>query len=135
MLRNTRSTIINKLERENMVRRSAFDRIFQELQQIRFRLDDIEAALSGWNPQPLEISESELFLLPDHLRKTYVTVVSKGESSATEVSNLTGRCRALESNYLNQLARMGWLMKHRDSKTTRFRLITRKTLREQPPQR
>jgi hypothetical protein len=117
-----------------MVRKSAFDRIFHELEQIRFRLDDIEAAVSGLNPPPLKISESELFLLPDHLRKTYITVVSTGESSATEVSNLTGRCRALESNYLNQLARMGWLMKHRDSKTTRFRVITKKALKEPPQQ-
>jgi hypothetical protein len=117
-----------------MVRKSAFDRIFQELQQIRLRLDDIEAAVSGLNPPPLQISESELFLLPDHLRKTYITVVSKGESSAIEVANLTGRCRALESNYLNQLARMGWLMKHKVSRTTRFRSITRKALREPPQQ-
>jgi hypothetical protein len=122
------------LEREKTVRKSAFDRIFHELEQMRFRLDDIEAAISGWNPQPLQISESELFLLPDHLRKTYVTLVSKGGGSATEVANLTGRCRALESNYLNQLARMGWLMKYRESKTTRFRLVTRKALREPPQQ-
>jgi len=124
----------NWLEKDEMVRKSAFDRIFHELEQIRFRLDDIEAAVSGWNPPPLQISESELFLLPDHLRKTYITVVSKGGGSATEVSNSTGRCRALESNYLNQLARMGWLMKHRESKTTRFRLITKKTLKEPPQQ-
>ncbi len=113
-----------------MVRRSAFDRILQELQQIRYRLDDIEAALSQWNPQPLEISESELFLLPDHLRKAYMTVASKGECSAVEASNLTGRSRAIESNYLNQLARMGWLTKHKDSRTTRFRLVPRKVLKK-----
>lgn len=118
-----------------MVRRSAFDRIMQEMMQIRYRLDDIEAALSKWNPRPLEVSESELLSLPDHLRKTYVTVISKGECSATEVSNLTGRCRAMESNYLNQLARMGWLSKHRASKTTRFRLISRNVLKEQPQPR
>jgi len=119
----------------NVVRRSALDRILQEMMQIRFRLDDIEAALSGWNLKPLEISESELFSLPDHLRKTYLTVMSKGECNATEASNLTGRCRAMESNYLNQLVRMGWLIKHRDSKTTRFRLISRNVLKERPPQR
>ena len=130
-----RLAVTSKLEREKVVRKSAFDRIFNELQQMRFRLDDIEAVLSGWNnPQPLQISESELFLLPDHLRTTYVTLGSKGGGSATEIANLTGRCRALESNYLNQLARMGWLMKYRESKTTRFRLITKKALREPPQQ-
>jgi len=114
------------------VRRSAFDRILQELQQIRYRLDDIEAALSRWSPRPLEISESELLLLPDHLRKTYVIVLSRGECGAREASNLTGRCRAMESNYLNQLVRMGWLTKHRDSKTTLFSPVSRKVIKEQP---
>ena len=109
----------------NVVRKSAFDRILQEIMQIRYRLDDIEAALLGWNPRPLQISESELFSLPDHLRKTYLTVMSKGECNATEVSNLTGRCRAMESNYLNQLARMGWLTKRRHSKTLRFSLVSK----------
>ena len=114
----------------NVVRKSAFDRILQEMMQIRYRLDDIEAALSGWDPRPLEISESELFSLPDHLRKTYLTVMSKGECNATEASNLTGRCRAMESNYLNQLARMGWLSKRRDSKTLRFSLVSREVTKE-----
>jgi len=123
------------VEEKNMVRRSVFDRIFREMKEIRYRLDDIENAFSGWNPPPLEISESDLFSLPDHLRKTYMTVASRGECSATEASNLTGRCRAIESNYLNQLARMGWLMRRRDSKRIYFRLISEKMLRKQPWQR
>jgi len=118
----------------NVVRRSALDGILNEMRQIRYRLDDIEAALSGWNPQPLKISESELFSLSDHLRKTYLTVMSKGQCSATEVSNLSGRSRAMESNYLNQLARMGWLTKRKDSKTTRFCLISKNVLKERPQQ-
>ena len=114
------------------MRRSAFDRILQELQQIRYRLDDVEAALARCSPRPLEISESELLLLPDHLRKTYMFVVSRGECSAKEASNYTDRCRAMESSYLNQLVRMGWLTKHRDSKTTRFRPISGKVMKEEP---
>jgi hypothetical protein len=109
-----------------MVRRSIFDQIFKEMQNIRFRLDDLENNLSSWNPQPLEISESKLISLPDHLRRTYMVVVSKGECSAMLVSNLTGRCRAIESNYLNQQARMGWLNKRRVSKTTNFRVLSEK---------
>jgi DNA-binding IclR family transcriptional regulator len=62
--------------------------------------------------------------LPDNLRKTYLVVASKGECSATEVSNLTGRSRAIESSYLNQLTRMGWLTKRRNSKTLYFRVYT-----------
>jgi hypothetical protein len=108
-----------------MVRRSIFDQIFKEMQNIRFRLDDMENNMSSWNPQPLEISESKLISLPDHLRRTYMTVISKGECGAIHVSNFTGRCRAIESNYLNQLSRMGWLNKRRMSKTTIFRAVSK----------
>ena len=103
-----------------MVRRSAFDNILREMREIRYRLDDIEQSISRWKPRPVEISESELLLLPDHLRKTYITVASKGECNATEASNLTGRCRAVESNYLNQLAREGWIVKQRSLKEIHF---------------
>lgn len=91
---------------------------------IRYRLDDLEKNFSNWSPKPLEIADGKLLLLPDHLRKTYLTVVSKGECDATVVSNLTGRCRAVESSYLNQLARMGWLNKRRVAKTISFRAVT-----------
>jgi trehalose-phosphatase len=103
-----------------MVRRSAFDSILREMREIRYRLDDIEQSISRWKPKPVEISESELLSLPDHLRKTYIAVVSKGECTATEASNLTGRCRAIESNYLNQLAREGWIVKQRSLKEIHF---------------
>ena len=112
-----------------MVRRSILDQIFKEMQYIRCRLNELENNFSNWNPQPIEIAESKLISLPDHLRQTYVIVVSKGECDATTVSNLTGRCRAIESNYLNQLCRMGWLNKRRVSKTTNFRAVSKDTLK------
>jgi hypothetical protein len=99
------------------------DQILRELQNIRHRLDDIENKFSKWQPQPTNVPESKLFSLPDNLRKSYLTVVSKGECSATEVSNLTGRTRAIESSYLNQLVQMGWLAKRRNSKTLNFRAL------------
>ncbi|MCW4003169.1 MAG: hypothetical protein NWE95_04560 [Candidatus Bathyarchaeota archaeon] len=88
---------------------------------MRKRLDDIEKSFSNLNPPQIQIPESELISLPDHLRKTYVVVAAKGECDAVQVSNLTGRCRAIESNYLNQLSRMGWLKKRRISKAVHFR--------------
>ncbi|HTY74088.1 MAG TPA: hypothetical protein VMD05_00810 [Candidatus Nanoarchaeia archaeon] len=106
-----------------MVRRSILDQIFKEMLNIRCRLDELENSFSNWNPQPMAVPESKLMALPDHLRQTFMVVSSKGECSATSVSNLTGRCRAIESNYLNQLSRMGWLNKRRVSKTTHFRLV------------
>jgi len=111
-----------------MVRRSVLDKIFKEMLNIRYRLDDLEKNFSNWNPQPLEVPDTELLQLPDHLRMTYMRVAARGESNATLVSNLTGRCRAVESNYLNQLARMGWLNKRRISKTIHFRPISEETV-------
>jgi trehalose-phosphatase len=111
-----------------LVRRSAFERILRELHEIRYRLDDIEKSISSWKPEPVEIRESELLSLPDHLRKSYLTAASQGECNATQVSNLTGRCRAIESNYLNQLARTGWLTKRRDSKEIRFLPVPRRAI-------
>ena len=99
---------------------------------IRYRLDDIEKSFSNWNPQPLEVNDTELLELPDHLRQSYLTVASRGECDASVVSNLTGRCRAVESNYLNQLARMGWLNKRRVSKTIHFRPVCEETIRQTP---
>ena len=112
-----------------MVRRSVLDRIFQEMLHIRYRLDDIEKTFSNWNPQPLEVTDSDLLSLPDHLRKTYMIVASRGECDATIASNLTGRCRAIESNYLNQLARMGWLNKRRVTKTIHFRPVSERIMK------
>jgi len=125
-------------ERSNssLVRRSVLEEILREIMHIRTRLDEIEKGFAGWKPQPVDMSESDLVALPDHLRKTYVVVTSKGECTAVQVSNLTGRCRAIESNYLNQLSRMGWLNKRRVSKTVHFRPVsengTRKTTSAPP---
>jgi hypothetical protein len=110
-----------------IVRRSVLDKIFKEMMNIRCRLDDIEKSFSNWNPQPLEVPDTEVLQLPDHLRRTYLTVTSRGECEATVVSSLTGRCRAVESNYLNQLTRMGWLNKRRISKTINFRPVSEET--------
>lgn len=111
-----------------MVRRSILTQIFREMQNIRYRLDELENNFSNWSPRPVEVAESKLITLPDHLRQTYMVVASKGECCATMVSNLTGRCRAIESNYLNQLSRMGWLNKRRVSKTTTFRTVATETI-------
>jgi hypothetical protein len=108
------------------------DQIFREMQAIRLQLNSLENRIAGSNAQPEEMSESELIFLPNHLRRTYMVVVSKGECSVMQVSNFTGRCRAIESRYLNQLFRMGWLNKCRASKVTYFQAVSQKTLKEPP---
>ncbi len=58
--------------------------------------------------------------LSDHLRKTASIVCDKGRVSALDVSDLTRRSRAVESGYLNQLVRMGYLRKDRGGRRVYF---------------
>jgi len=118
--------VAGNMRSERLVRRSVLDKIFHEMIAIRCRLDDLERNMSSWSPEPLHISDSNLLLLPDHLRRSYMIVASRGECAAELVSNLTGRSRAIESNYLNQLTRMGWLNKRRVCKTINFRVVPQK---------
>jgi hypothetical protein len=54
-----------------------------------------------------------LLKLPDHLRKTMVALSKLIEGRADEVASITGRARAIESGYLNQLVRLGYVKKIR----------------------
>lgn len=61
-----------------------------------------------------------LLSLPDHLRKTATVVSSIGRGTAEEISKRTTRARAVESGYLNQLVRMGYLNKKRIGRNVVF---------------
>jgi hypothetical protein len=68
----------------------------------------------------LALTPSTLLSLPDHLRKTAIIVCELGEANAGEVAARSGRARAAESDYLNQLARMGILEKRRKGRESYF---------------
>lgn len=61
-----------------------------------------------------------LLSLPDHLRKTAVTLCKLNEATADEVAEQTKRARAVESGYLNQLVLMGYLKKERKGRKAYF---------------
>jgi predicted transcriptional regulator len=61
-----------------------------------------------------------LLSLPDHLRKTAVTLCKLDHATADEVSNQTKRARAVESGYLNQLVLMGYVKKERRGRKAYF---------------
>jgi len=67
---------------------------------------------------PLDVDA--LLSLPDHLRKTAIAVSTRGSATAKEAANDTGRTRAAESDYLNQLVKMGYLSKKRKGRTVYF---------------
>lgn len=67
---------------------------------------------------PLDVMT--LLSMPDHLRKTAMTVCRLGRATADEVSQQTRRARAVESAYLNQLVIMGYLKKERKGRKVYF---------------
>jgi hypothetical protein len=67
---------------------------------------------------PLDVMT--LLAMPDHLRKTAMTLCRCGRATAEEVSQQTNRARAVESAYLNQLVIMGYLKKERKGRKAYF---------------
>jgi ArsR family transcriptional regulator, lead/cadmium/zinc/bismuth-responsive transcriptional repressor len=61
-----------------------------------------------------------LLSMPDHLRKTAMTICRCGRATAEEISEQTERARAVESAYLNQLVIMGYLKKERNGRKAYF---------------
>jgi len=58
--------------------------------------------------------------LGDHLQKTYEALQKRGSSTSEEISSETGRSRALENMYLNQLVTLGLARKERIGKKIYF---------------
>ena len=61
-----------------------------------------------------------LLSLPDHLRKTAMTICRCVKATAEEIAEQTERARAVESAYLNQLVIMGYLKKERKGRKAYF---------------
>jgi hypothetical protein len=61
-----------------------------------------------------------LLSMPDHLRKTAMTICRCGRATADEIAGQTTRARAVESAYLNQLVIMGYLKKERRGRKAYF---------------
>jgi hypothetical protein len=65
-----------------------------------------------------------LLSLPDHLRKTAVSLCKLGDATADQIAEQTKRARAVESGYLNQLVTMGYLQKERRGRRAYFYVNT-----------
>lgn len=61
-----------------------------------------------------------LLSMPDHLRKTAMSICRCTRATAEEISQQTSRARAVESAYLNQLVIMGYLKKERRGRKAYF---------------
>ena len=84
--------------------------VFIELQKHERKQDFMVQDL----PEALDVMT--LLPLPDHLRKTAVSICKLGRATADDVSGQTKRARAVESGYLNQLVLMNYLKKERQGR-------------------
>jgi predicted transcriptional regulator len=91
------------------------------------KLIDVQRSTSGQmirqtsslpTDSPLDVTT--LLSLPDHLRKSALALANLGEATATDLSKETGRVRAVESDYLNQLVAMGLIKKKRKGRDVYF---------------
>jgi len=114
--------------REKTLRKSEI----QLLEKIKESLDKLnekmEVIIELQKQEPKNIPEQlpdaldvmTLLSLPDHLRKTAITICKLGRATADEVAEQTKRARAVESAYLNQLVLMGYLKKERVGRKAYF---------------
>jgi hypothetical protein len=104
--------ILEKI-RENLERLNEKMEVMIELQK-----HDHNAGTQPLQDAPLDVMT--LLSMPDHLRKTAMTVCRSGRATAEEISMQTTRARAVESAYLNQLVLMGYLKKERKGRKAYF---------------
>ncbi len=106
----------------------------ETMRRIERKLEKIEADINEMKSQMLESTKPAgrpLFSLPDHLRKTAIGLMEIRQGSASDVSKSTGRARAVESGYLNQLERQGLVRSFRDGRRKIFSL--QENLRDRIP--
>jgi hypothetical protein len=100
--------------RENLERLNEKMEVMIELQKHGGSKDTIQPIPDA----PLDVMT--LLSMPDHLRKTAMTICRCGRATADEVAQQTSRARAVESAYLNQLVIMGYLKKERKGRKAYF---------------
>lgn len=100
------------------------EKIKESLERLNEKMDvmiEIQKHDQKVNPDlPEALDVMTLLSLPDHLRKTAVTLCKLEQATADEVAEQTKRARAVESGYLNQLMIMGYLKKERRGRKAYF---------------
>jgi len=117
-------TILERIQKELGHIISKLDRIIEMDEKILRHFPEVKEVREG----ALELGGGvldvmTLLSLPDHLRKTAMVICKMNEgATADEVARETGKARAVESSYLNQLVTMGHLKKKRKGRKVYFYL-------------
>ncbi len=109
-LKGTQTRLLQKIK-------ESLDRLNEKMEVII----ELQKHSSKVNPEiPDVLDVMTLLSLPDHLRKTAITLCKLEQATAEEVAEQTRRARAVESSYLNQLVLMGYLKKERRGRKAYF---------------
>ena len=117
--KETTSKILLKLSKDLKALTGKVDLILaSQKRAIPLRTVDEKAAENEASYEALDVMT--LLSLPDHLRKTAVAASTLRRATAADVAKETGRARAAESNYLNQLVTMKYIQRERKGKKVYF---------------
>ncbi len=124
-VKNTRGKLVTKEEVLGKKPLYVLEKIRENLERLNEKMEVmIELQKHGRKDiQPLpdaSLDVMTLLSMPDHLRKTAMTICRCGRATAEEISQQTTRARAVESAYLNQLVIMGYLKKERKGRKAYF---------------
>ena len=102
--------------------------IADRIKRIEERLDVLEkmiktVGISLAENQPQTLNLKDLLSLPSSLQKTMLAVQELKEATSSGVAEKTGRDRTVETIYLNQLMRLGYLDRERRGRKIYFKLM------------
>ena len=100
-------------------------RINEKLSQINRKLDEIIKyydIIFKTISQQVQFGDNEqkVLSLPKHLQTTFLALNKLGTATSVMISSATGRARAVESCYLNQLVSLGYAIKRRNRRQVLF---------------
>ena len=100
----------------------------ERIRRIEERLDVLEKLAKKLEPSsarsaPRSIGMNDLLSLPTSLQKTLLAIQELEVATSAEVSKRTGRDRTVETIYLNQLTRLGFLSKERRGHRYYFKVL------------
>jgi len=106
---------------------SILEKIEESLERLNAKVEvmiEIQKTGESGKPAPslpeASLDVMTLLSMPDHLRKTAMSICRCGRATAEETAEQTKRARAVESAYLNQLVIMGYLKKERKGRKAYF---------------
>jgi len=117
---------LNKEETTGKKPLQVLEKIRENLERLNEKMEImIEIQKHGKKESLLPLADAPLDVMtllsmPDHLRKTAMTICRCGRATAEEIAQQTTRARAVESAYLNQLVIMGYLKKERSGRKAYF---------------